>query len=147
MILMRKVILFFFLAFLLSYLLAFYTTGVQAKKKIIRRTSYGTVSVGNRLVIKPRLRNDRLALIINFSNLGAVSSFTYELSYTAEGVPQGVAGSITPSGENSLERELLFGTCSRNVCRYHRNIQGMKLVVTSILNSGVKVRKTFQIRP
>lgn len=116
-----------------------------AKKKIIRRGSL-VVSDGSRLVIKPKIRSDRRALIVNFSNLGVASSFSYTLEYTANNIPQGVAGTITPTGEESLQRELLFGTCSKNVCRYHTRISGMKFVVTSTLKSGLKVRKTFRVK-
>lgn len=119
---------------------------VFAKKKIIRRSGSGVVSTGTRLVIKPRLRSDRRALIVNFSNLGVVSSFSYELNYDSNGIPQGVAGTVTPSGEGSTQRELLFGTCSRNVCRYHTGISGMKFIVTSTLKSGLRVRKTFRVK-
>jgi len=119
---------------------------VFAKKKIITRKTQTVVSSGSRLVVKPRLRSDRRALIIDFSNLGVVTSFSYTLEYTSNGVPQGVSGTITPRGEESIQRELLFGTCSRNVCRYHTGIKNMRLTVTSTLKSGIRVQKSFRIK-
>lgn len=129
-------------------LLLFYsfTLSAQAKKKIVRRQASGAVTTGSRLIIKPKLRSDRRALIVNFSNLGVVSSFSYELNYVSNGIPQGVAGTVTPKGEGSIQRELLFGTCSAGVCRYHAGISGMKFVVTSTLKSGLRVRKTFRVK-
>lgn len=141
---MKKFIFLFTFTLLLFH--SFTLNEALAKKKIIRRSGSGVVSTGTRLVIKPKLRSDRRALIVNFSNLGVVSSFSYELNYDSNGIPQGVAGTVTPKGEESTQRELLFGTCSRNVCRYHTGISGMKFVVTSTLKSGIKVRKTFRVR-
>lgn len=141
---MKKFILLFVFTLLLFH--SFTLNQALAKKKIVRQGASTVVSGGSRLVIKPRLRSDRRALIVNFSNLGVVSSFSYELIYTSSSIPQGVAGTITPRGEESTQRELLFGTCSRNVCRYHTGISGMKFVVTSTLKSGIKVRKTFRVR-
>lgn len=143
---MKKVILFLTTIFLLVFFLTD-NNQIYAKKRIVR--SGGKVvtrSAGNRLIITPRLRKDRQALIVSFSNLKAVSDFTYELEYESEGIAQGVAGTITPSGETSTSRELLFGTCSKNVCRYHKKIKNMKLTVTSTLTGGTRVRKTFKIK-
>ena len=119
----------------------------EAKKIIPPKGKSQAVSTSSRVIIKPQLRRDRRALIVNFSNLGVASSLSYELGYVAQGIPQGVAGTITPTGETALQRELLFGTCSRNVCRYHTNIKDMKLIVTSTLKSGTRVRKIFRIKP
>lgn len=149
---MRKII--SAIAVLTSTLLLFYSftlSPIHAKKKIVRSKPATTVSTktaaGNRLIITPKLRSDKKALNVTFSNLGVVSSFSYELTYTTNGIPQGVAGTVTPTRENSTQRQFLFGTCSRNVCRYNTGIKEMKLVVTSQLNSGQKVRKTFTIKP
>lgn len=140
---MKKII--FLSVFILLFFHSF-TLTAQAKKKIVRRGTSSAITTGSRMVIKPKLRSDRRALIVNFSNLGVVSSFSYELNYDSNGIPQGVAGTVTPKGEGSTQRELLFGTCSRNVCRYHTGISGMKFVVTSTLKSGLRVRKTFRVR-
>ncbi len=141
---MKKIIFLFTFTLLLFH--SFTLNEVFAKKKIVRRGTSSAITTGSRLVIKPKLRSDRRALIVNFSNLGVVSSFSYELNYVSNGIPQGVAGTVTPKGEGSTQRELLFGTCSRNVCRYHTGISEMKFVVTSTLKSGIRVRKTFRVR-
>ena len=124
--------------------LVFFSPPVLAKK-LVHRVSQPVKSASS-ITIKPKLRGDRLALIVNFNNLGQASSLSYELTYEANGIPQGVRGQITPSGENSTQRELLFGTCSGNVCTYHQNIKNMKFTVTSTLKSGGKIIKPFKVK-
>lgn len=118
---------------------------VLAKKKIV--FSSGTTSAGRGFIISPRLRKDRRALLVTFSNLNVVNSFTYELTYLGSGVDQGVFGSVTPKGEASTSRELLFGTCSHGVCRYHTNISGMKFKVTATLKNGQTINKRYKVKP
>lgn len=116
----------------------------QAKKRLPIGGKVVRGGVG--VIISPKLRSDRLALIVGFGGLLRANSVSYTLSYNANGIPQGVAGTIRPT-QDSTKRELLFGTCSAGVCRYHTNIKGMKLVVTSYLKSGKRAIKTFRIKP
>jgi hypothetical protein len=132
----------FWLACLVFLLIS--ASPVQAKKKLFGSVTVSKSTAG--VVVRPRLRADRLALLIDFSNLNLAKSVDYLLSYESNGVDQGVAGSIKPEG-SSTNRELLFGTCSKNVCRYHQNITGMKLVVTINLKSGKKIIKPFRVKP
>jgi len=104
----------------------------------------GKVSLG--ASVSPKLRGDRLALIVTFGNIQKVASVTYTLMYQTDGVDQGVSGSLDSSAGNSVTRELLFGTCSSGVCRYHGNINSMKLEVVSELSSGKRVIKRFRVR-
>lgn len=134
------------LAFTLSLFYSF-TLPVQAKKKIVRGVASSRSVTSSKPIIRPSIRADRKALSVNFSNLQTASSVSYELTYDSNGVTQGVIGTITPNGQIAATRELLFGTCSKNVCTYHANITGMKYVVTSTLTSGTKIRKTFRIKP
>lgn len=112
----------------------------EAKKKLFVSSTSSSVTV------RPRLRADRRALIINFGGLGLAKSIDYFLSYQSDGVPQGVQSTLKPQG-GSASRELLFGTCSKNVCRYHQNITEMRLVVTTYLKSGKKITKSFRVKP
>ena len=118
---------------------------VFAKKKI--GSAGGGVVVSTGFVISPKLRKDRKALLVTFSNLNAVTSFSYELTYLGSGIDQGVFGQVAPKGENSTSRELLFGTCSHNVCRYHTGIQNMRFVVTADLKNGQKLTKKYRVKP
>jgi hypothetical protein len=92
-----------------------------------------------------RFRSDRRGLLINFSGFNNIASVTYSLTYTANGIPQGVSGTITAETAGE-QRELLFGTCSGGVCRYHTNITNAKLLIDSKLYSGTTIRKPYRIK-
>lgn len=84
------------------------------------------------------------SVIVSFFNLGNVSKISYTLSYSANGISQGVGGSITPSGASD-SRDLYFGTCSHGVCTPHTNIKNARLTVTTFLKSGGKHVKLYRI--
>lgn len=117
---------------------------LYAKKKLPSGGKATRGGVG--AITSPKLRSNRLALIVNFSGLLKTNSVSYTLSYNANGIPQGVMGTITPTSDTT-QRELLFGTCSAGVCRYHTKITNMKFVVTSNLKSGKRAIKTFRVKP
>jgi len=104
------------------------------------------VVVATGVVVSPRLRFDRGALVVYFGNLNKANSVTYTLMYQSSGVDQGVSGTLDSANGNSLTRELYFGTCSSGVCRPHGDLSNMKLEVTSDLTSGKKTLKRFKIR-
>ena len=92
-----------------------------------------------------QFRPDRLGLLINFSGFtNSIEAVTYTLTYTANGVPQGAMGTATPE-TGSEQREVLFGTCSHGVCRYHTNITNAKLTIDTKLSSGLTIRKPYRI--
>lgn len=76
-------------------------------------------------------RSDKKAVTLRVANIPSdTESIEYELSYnTAEGLPKGALGKITLKGESSIEREILLGTCSRNVCRYDEGVTRIDLVL------------------
>lgn len=106
----------------------------------------GKKIISSSVGVTPRLRADRKALLVYFSNLNKVRSVTYTLIYQTDGKDEGVSGSIDSSSGNSTSRELLFGTCSSGVCRYHPNISNMKLEVTLQLMTGKKSLRRFRIK-
>lgn len=91
-------------------------------------------------------RPDRRGLLINFSGFGNITSVTYTLTYAADGISQGAMGTVTPATAGE-QREVLFGTCSHGVCRYHSNIKNARLVIDSKLSSGQIIRKPYKINP
>jgi len=111
----------------------------QDAKKNIGRVPSGAY-------VTARLRSDRQALLVTFGNLQKLNNMTYTLMYQTNGVDQGVSGSLDSSAGNSVTRELLFGTCSSGVCRYHGNISNMKLEAISELPNGKRVIKRLRIR-
>ena len=112
-----------------------------------QKKSSGRQTSTSSFYVSPRLRADRRAIIIYFGNLNQVNSATYNLFYQADGVDQGVSGSVDSSGGNSTSRELDFGTCSSGDCRYHGNISNMKLEIQADLTSGRRATKRYRIRP
>lgn len=103
-----------------------------------------TYSASQGVSSKVRFRPDHRALLITFSGFNNIQSGSYELTYTADGVPQGAGGSII-LGDTST-KTLLFGTCSGGVCKYHSNITNAKLKITSITKTGQKIIKPYRIR-
>lgn len=47
----------------------------------------------------------------------------YELVYLTNGLSRGVVGSVDLKGESKISRNLLLGTCSRNVCKYDEGVE------------------------
>ncbi len=126
-----------------------FTGSVEAK--LLPRFK-GSGNVGKRqatsysgLIISPKIRSDRLALILNISNLQKVNSVTYTLMYQTNGEDQGISGTLDSSSGSSATRDLLFGTCS-DVCRYHQNISNMKLEVVALLSNGRQTLKRYRIK-
>lgn len=68
------------------------------------------------------------------------------LTYKTNGQEEGAGGSVNPSQGSTTSRELLFGTCSKNVCRYHPNLSSMSLEVKAQLRSGKNLLKRYKIK-
>lgn len=102
--------------------------------------------VGAGINVSPKLRSDRRALIIYFSNLKNAKSVSYALTYSTNTQQEGAMGSINLTGSSTTSQELLFGTCSKNVCRYHTGINNMRLEVSYTTQAGKKYLKRYKIR-
>lgn len=114
----------------------------KSVKPAIRKSTGG----GN-VTVSPRLRRDKKALVVSFGNLQSAKSVQYTLVYQTNGKDEGAGGVITPQRAiNSTSRELLFGTCSSNVCRYHSGISNMRLEIVTELTSGKKSIKRYSIK-
>lgn len=127
-----------------------FVTGAQAQAKVLPQAKGSTKQVttaraAGGITVYPRLRADRKALIITFGNLQSATTVSYQLIYLTNGQQEGAGGTISGSG-NTAERTLLFGTCSKNVCRYHSNISNMKLEVSYTSTSGKKYLKRYRIK-
>ena len=116
----------------------------QYKKSVQKSTTSAKVSgIG----VYPRLRSDRRALIVNFTNLQNASAVSYFLTYKTGVQDEGAMGALTLGGASNSTNELLFGTCSKNVCRYHANIKDARLEVSYTLKSGNKYLRKYKIAP
>jgi hypothetical protein len=85
------------------------------------------------------------SVVVTFYAIPGVTKFDYVLSYSANGIPQGVVGSFASTGQND-SRDLYFGTCSKGVCTPHYGITGASLTVTATLRSGATYIKRYALK-
>ena len=132
----------------LLFTLIFTIFAFPVEAKVLPRFQ-STKSTGSGYVsgigVSARLRADRRALNVYFSNLQKANSVMYTLIYETNGKQEGASGTIDITSSNA-SRELLFGTCSPPACTYHQNITNMKLEVLTELTTGKKTMKRFRIR-
>lgn len=126
------------------------TENVQAKllphaKNIRQKTAVTKSRGGTGIDVSTKLRSDRRALIVYFSNLQNATSVSYLLTYKTNIQQEGARGSLNLSGASATQ-ELLFGTCSKNVCRYHTGIKDMRFEVSYTAKSGKKYLKKYKIK-
>lgn len=122
---MQKVLL-AFLAFTFSSLLL-------AQPALAQKSSAGSKSPA----VQASIARNRKSVLVSFSNLTNTKTIRYTLTYNSNGGPQGASGTIKAKKKTrSLSRRLLFGTCSKNVCTYHKNVSNVKLNADFTLNSG-----------
>lgn len=146
--------------FLSLVVLSIFVFTSQAEAKVLPQTSKGAVksvglkSGGSTISVYPRLRADRRALLVNFSNLQNALAVSYMLIYK-QSLPAGAgktafqeeaaSGALNLGGATSVN-ELLFGTCSGNVCKYHSGIRDARLEVSYTSKNGKKYLKKFKIK-
>lgn len=135
------------ITFLIFFILVFFVPESTAKR--LPRAGSGVKRVrsgGASVIVSAKLRADRRAINAYFANLNLASSVTYSLTYKTDGKVEGVGGSIDTAGVYSTSRELVFGTESGGVFKYHSNITDAKLEVVSTLKSGKKAIRRFRVR-
>lgn len=75
-------------------------------------------------------RRDGNALVLNIKRTASYDSISYELAYTSEGIDRGVMGTINVGEKKGeYEQEILFGTCSKNVCKYDKDVENGTLTL------------------
>lgn len=75
-------------------------------------------------------RNDGNAMILNLKRTASYEAISYELAYNAEGIDRGVVGEInTKERKGEYSQEILFGTCSKNVCKYDAGVENGTLTL------------------
>ncbi|MDP3973646.1 MAG: hypothetical protein Q8P92_02310 [Candidatus Daviesbacteria bacterium] len=94
-------------------------------------------------------RNDGNAMILNLKRTSSYDEISYELAYTSEAekvaerggkvleegeeggvIERGVVGTInTTDRKGEYEQEILFGTCSKNVCKYDQGVENGTLTL------------------
>lgn len=59
---------------------------------------------------------------LRIENIKDVQKIEYELVYLTSGLSRGVIGSVEVEGKDVLTKEILLGSCSKNVCKYDEDI-------------------------
>lgn len=140
----KHIISVFFLVFFSVFI---YVGSAQAKtlpQAISGKVAPVSKTTSTGIGVSVKFRADRKAVILGFSNLQNASAVSYTLTYSQNGQEEGAIGSLN-LGNSTLTQELLFGTCSKNVCRYHSNIKNVKLEVLYTLKSGKKYVKRYKL--
>lgn len=125
-----------------------FTKDAEAKVLPQANKSSGVVknSPSTGINVSPKLRADRRAVIVYFSNLQNATSVSYSLTYNTSTQPEGAIGSLPLKGLSATSQELLFGTCSKGVCRYHTGVNNVKLEVSYTTKAGKKYLKRYKIK-
>lgn len=102
--------------------------------------------IGSTIGVSPRLRGDRKALIVSFTNLQNARNVSYLLVYDTAVQQEAAGGGLVLSGKSKDTAELLFGTCSAGVCRLHTGIKNARLEISYTSINGKKYLKKFKIK-
>ncbi len=121
------------------------STIYAAKRFIPKKITRTRVSTGS-IPAVVRYRGDRQGILLSLLNFNGLESVSYSFTYNTNGNPQGAGGTITAANNPTAQRELLFGTCSSGVCRYHFNLSNARLVLTGRTTSGRTVNRSYRIK-
>lgn len=137
-----------FLLFASLFLLITSPVSVNAAKKFVpkKKAAGKTTAVGTGIPAVVRYRGDKQGILMSFSNFNGIDSVSYSFTYDTNGSTQGAGGTITANNNPSFQRELLFGTCSSSVCRYHYNLNNARLTLTAKLTNGRTLTKVYRIK-
>ncbi len=111
--------------------------GVFISQKILARSQTKQITAEQDLIFDPEgpyallyPRRDGNALVLNIKRTASYDAISYELAYTSEGIDRGVMGDInTGEKKGEYEQEILFGTCSKNVCKYDAGVENGTLTL------------------
>lgn len=75
-------------------------------------------------------RRDGNALNLNLKRTASYDAIFYDLVYNAEGIDRGVSGHVdTNRKKGEYDQEILFGSCSKNVCKYDKGVENGTLIL------------------
>lgn len=122
-------------------------SSVSAKKLLpfLKKATGVATSTSSGVVSSVKFRGDRLGIIVTFGSLQSAYKVDYFLSYQVRGITQGASGSITDTAIGSATRDIIFGSCSKGVCRYDSGISNAKFVITIYLNNGRKIVRSYKL--
>ena len=139
--------------FLTSVLIAsvFLIFNSQVQAKILPQSKGVTgkivsKSTGSTIGVYPNLAANRRSVTVNFTNLQNAKSVSYLLIYKTSAQEEAAGGALNLKGQSSDKIELLFGTCSSGVCRYHAGVNNARLEVSYTSVNGKKYLKKYKIK-
>jgi hypothetical protein len=68
-------------------------------------------------------RADGKEFTLDITRIKNTQTIEYEMVYESQGLSRGVIGSVDLNGEDKIERKLLLGSCSKNVCKYDEGVE------------------------
>ncbi|MBM3205414.1 hypothetical protein FJZ41_01000 [Candidatus Shapirobacteria bacterium] len=84
-------------------------------------------------------RTDGREFRMEISRIKNAQTIEYELVYFAGDLSRGVIGSIElEEGENEVSRDLLLGSCSKDVCKYDEDVQKGSLTLRFRSSEGTR---------
>lgn len=124
-----------------------FASSAEAKVLPQSKKATGTITpTGTGVNVAVKLRADRKAVIVYFSNLQNAKAVSYSLTYSTNSQEEGAVGSLNLGKAVVASQELLFGTCSKGVCTYHVGVKNVKLEVSYTTKAGKKYIKRFKIK-
>lgn len=114
--------------------------------KTAKTTTPKSTATGTTIGVSVKLRADKRAVVVYFSNLQNAKSVSYMLTYKTSTQDEGAMGGININGKSNTSQEVLFGTCSKQVCRYHTGIHDARLEVSYTSVNGKKYLKKYKIK-
>lgn len=141
-----KFISIFILLFIIAVQTVSYPSQTEAAKKFVKKTVSTKKVVSGSIPSLVKYKPDRKGIYMSFLNFNGIESISYSFTYNTNGNPQGAGGTITSSNNPTMQRELLFGTCSTSVCTYHYNLTNARLVLTAKMTNGKTVGKSYRIK-
>lgn len=112
-------------------------------EELVDEGKYLETALEDRPFVSLTPRADGKELTLEIAKIKNADSIDYELVYLAEGdLSRGVIGSIIYRGEASVSRELLLGSCSKNVCKYDEGVEGGTLTLKFRSEEGVRKFET-----
>ncbi len=133
---MKKNLKFIIPAVLVLGVLAWIFWPAKKKKVETTQTTSRKVEQINKLAIQDRPfvtltpRADGREVTLEIDKVTNATEAEYELEYTAGSMIQGVFGTIDfTQDEPPVNKDLLFGSCSKGKCRYDENVSGGSLTI------------------
>lgn len=128
---------------ILSFVIAIIVSpsGVLAAKKRVRVQKTAAPAAAGVSYSSVSLSRGTNSVIFSLKNLSGVRRVTYELSYTANGIPKGAMGTIAVSGQQTDSRDLYIGTCSKGVCTPDTGVRNVKLFTGVETAAGTRTKR------